>query len=280
MGESYFTNIYKKYKIPLQSIGSTLEDFYNNLGSLNRFMLLQNDNDRKIKLIQNQYMPSLNCFRKNNTLKIILFHENLDEFLKNFYFGLIKRSAELIWKLNVSMESFDEDLKKYTNCYRIKIAQEITKNDFYMESILFKKIFPFTIIFDRKLDIQEAGDGFAKYFDQNQASFNFLKLFNFIEPIHNKYNFEVFLNNQNIRYKIQLKEKKNGKGDLLTINGSFIYIYEYDYLLFIGSPSITSLEELNNRGMYISDIPLYDATRDLIMINEQTKAQVREGRFV
>jgi hypothetical protein len=280
LGESYFTNIYKKYKIPLQSIGSTLEDFYNNLGSLNRFMLLQNDNDRKIKLIQNQYMPSLNCFRKNNTLKIILFHENLDEFLKNFYFGLIKRSAELIWKLNVSMESFDEDLKKYTNCYRIKIAQEITKNDFYMESILFKKIFPFTIIFDRKLDIQEAGDGFAKYFDQNQASFNFLKLFNFIEPIHNKYNFEVFLNNQNIRYKIQLKEKKNGKGDLLTINGSFIYIYEYDYLLFIGSPSITSLEELNNRGMYISDIPLYDATRDLIMINEQTKAQVREGRFV
>ena len=33
------------------------------------------------------------------------------------------------------------------------------------------------------------------------------------------------------------------------------------------------LEELTGRGLYISDLPIHDATRDVVLVGEQTKAQ-------
>ncbi len=45
-------------------------------------------------------------------------------------------------------------------------------------------------------------------------------------------------------------------------------------LLFLGSPLIDGLEGLTSRGLYISDIPIHDATRDVILVGEQSRAQV------
>ena len=53
-----------------------------------------------------------------------------------------------------------------------------------------------------------------------------------------------------------------------------IFLPESDAILFIGSPSVEKLEELIGKGLYISDIPIHDATRDVILVGEQTKAQV------
>lgn len=49
---------------------------------------------------------------------------------------------------------------------------------------------------------------------------------------------------------------------------------ESDSLLFIGSPFIDGLEGLTGSGLFISDIPLHDATRDVILVGEQARAQV------
>lgn len=35
------------------------------------------------------------------------------------------------------------------------------------------------------------------------------------------------------------------------------------------------LEGLTGRGLFISDIPIHDATRDVILVGEQARAQVR-----
>ncbi|KAF9818212.1 hypothetical protein SFRURICE_003953 [Spodoptera frugiperda] len=44
-------------------------------------------------------------------------------------------------------------------------------------------------------------------------------------------------------------------------------------LLFVGSPFLDGLEGLTGRGLFISDIPLHDATRDVILVGEQARAQ-------
>uniref|UniRef100_A0A8C6TZA8 guanylate cyclase n=1 Tax=Neogobius melanostomus TaxID=47308 RepID=A0A8C6TZA8_9GOBI len=44
-------------------------------------------------------------------------------------------------------------------------------------------------------------------------------------------------------------------------------------LMFLGSPRVDKLEELMGRGLHLSDIPIHDATRDVILVGEQAKAQ-------
>lgn len=60
----------------------------------------------------------------------------------------------------------------------------------------------------------------------------------------------------------------------MELKGQMIYLQEADAMLFLGSPSVEKLEELIGKGIYISDIPIHDATRDVILVGEQTKAQV------
>ena len=53
-----------------------------------------------------------------------------------------------------------------------------------------------------------------------------------------------------------------------------LYCNESDCLLFLASPLIDGLEALTSRGLYISDIPIHDATRDIVLVGEQARAQV------
>lgn len=59
------------------------------------------------------------------------------------------------------------------------------------------------------------------------------------------------------------------------LKGQLIFLPESDSLMFLGSPSIEKLDELISKGLYISDVPIHDATRDVILVGEQTKAQVQ-----
>lgn len=54
-----------------------------------------------------------------------------------------------------------------------------------------------------------------------------------------------------------------------------IYVPETDLVLFLCSPSVLNLDDLNRRGLYLSDIPLHDSTRDLILLSEQFEAEYK-----
>lgn len=45
-----------------------------------------------------------------------------------------------------------------------------------------------------------------------------------------------------------------------------------DFLLF---PSVMNLDDLTRRGLYLSDIPLHDATRDLVLLGEQFREEYK-----
>jgi guanylate cyclase soluble subunit alpha len=52
-----------------------------------------------------------------------------------------------------------------------------------------------------------------------------------------------------------------------------VYCPESNTLLFLGSPFLDGLEGLTTNQLYIADIPLHDATRDVILVGEQSRAQ-------
>ena len=61
----------------------------------------------------------------------------------------------------------------------------------------------------------------------------------------------------------------------LELKGQMVHCPESDSILFVSSPFLNGLEGLTGRGLFISDIPLHDATRDVILVGEQARAQVR-----
>ena len=60
----------------------------------------------------------------------------------------------------------------------------------------------------------------------------------------------------------------------MDLKGQMIHLAAVDDILFLGTPSVEKLDELIEKGLYISDLPIHDATRDVILVGEQTKAQV------
>ena len=146
---------------------------------------------------------------------------------------------------------------------------------------LFKSTYPFTIIIDRTLNIKQAGDGLVRHLGQlmqNGHGSNFLTYFSVEAPVLNEITFESLLINHNLNYKLRVKTLDDQKSSPLIdmeLKGSIVFMKESFCLLFIGSPVIQNLEEMTTRGLYISDIPIHDATRDIILVGEQTKAQVR-----
>lgn len=61
----------------------------------------------------------------------------------------------------------------------------------------------------------------------------------------------------------------------LRLKGQMIYVQESELILYLCSPSVTNLEDLNRLGLYLSDIPLHDATRDLVLLSEQFEAEYK-----
>ena len=66
---------------------------------------------------------------------------------------------------------------------------------------------------------------------------------------------------------------------LLMISGQIIADSHGEQLFFIGSPRIESLADLKMHNIYLSDIPLYDVTRELVLLNQQRIAEI-EVRYL
>ena len=66
---------------------------------------------------------------------------------------------------------------------------------------------------------------------------------------------------------------------LSVISGQMIWLSDVNHMIFIGSPRLSSLNEMMERKMYISDIPGYDVTRELVLLNQQRIAEI-EVRLV
>ena len=54
-----------------------------------------------------------------------------------------------------------------------------------------------------------------------------------------------------------------------------MYRHWYSRLLSMASPSVMNLDDLTRRGLYLSDIPLHDATRDLVLLGEQFREEYK-----
>ncbi|XP_063776566.1 guanylate cyclase soluble subunit alpha-1 isoform X2 [Pseudophryne corroboree] len=82
----------------------------------------------------------------------------------------------------------------------------------------------------------------------------------------------------NMQFIIRVKRwdnaiEKSPKSHSMNLKGQMIYVFESSAILFMGSPCVDRLEDFTGRGLYLSDIPIHNALRDVVLIGEQARAQ-------
>ena len=184
---------------------------------------------------------------------------------------------------------------------------ELLSTESRISPATFCKAFPFHIMLTRDLRIVQAGSSVSRVIKElDDPSYTFKDIFQVVRP-HIELNFENILAHTNAvfivraRDRIRLSPRRSvgnaqaafqGSGFRLNLpttsgsdendithrkrmclKGQMLYVSESDKIVFLCSPSVGNLEDLVERGLYLSDIPLHDSTRDLVLLSEQFRAE-------
>lgn len=142
---------------------------------------------------------------------------------------------------------------------------------------LFQSCFPFHVIFDHNLVIRFMGIALNRifpravvngalltdYFQLNRPAIA-LTYLNIRENLHN-----IFIMSTKDCTQASTKEALQFRGQMMPTSSQ-----ESSNFLFLASPRVESVEELETQGLYLSDIPIHDVTRDLILLNRHFRVEM------
>ncbi|KAI2562621.1 guanylate cyclase 1 soluble subunit alpha 2 [Homo sapiens] len=161
----------------------------------------------------------------------------------------------------------------------------------------FCRAFPFHLMFDPSMSVLQLGEGLRKQLRcDTHKVLKFEDCFEIVSPKVNA-TFERVLLRLSTPFVIRTKPEASGSEnkdkskhvteghltqlsvagfnslEVMEVKGQMIHVPESNSILFLGSPCVDKLDELMGRGLHLSDIPIHDATRDVILVGEQAKAQ-------
>lgn len=131
----------------------------------------------------------------------------------------------------------------------------------------FCKAFPFHIIFDRQMVIQQMGSRLKKLIAPAPSKeLKLTTMFSLQRP-RVELTFQNILHHINTIYILlaQLNRSSIAVEETVRLRGQMVYLSDCDCMLYICSPHFRSLQDLGERGLYISDIPIHDASRSLMI---------------
>ncbi|NXP01794.1 GCYB1 cyclase, partial [Certhia brachydactyla] len=225
------------------------------------------------------------------------------EGLQDIVIGIIKTVAQQIHGTEIDMKVIQQRNEECDHIQFLIEEKESKEEDYYedldrfeengtqesrISPYTFCKAFPFHIIFDRDLVVTQCGNAIYRVLPQLQpGNCSLLSVFSLVRP-HIDISFHGILSHINTVFVLRTKEglldveKLECEDELtgteiscLRLKGQMIYLPEADSILFLCSPSVMNLDDLTRRGLYLSDIPLHDATRDLVLLGEQFREEYK-----
>uniref|UniRef100_A0A5F9CGA9 Guanylate cyclase soluble subunit beta-1 n=1 Tax=Oryctolagus cuniculus TaxID=9986 RepID=A0A5F9CGA9_RABIT len=247
--------------------------------------------------------PSFRCTDADKGRGLILHYYSEREGLQDIVIGIIKTVAQQIHGTEIDMKVIQQRNEECDHTQFLIEEKESKEEDFYedldrfeengtqesrISPYTFCKAFPFHIIFDRDLVVTQCGNAIYRVLPQLQpGNCSLLSVFSLVRP-HIDISFHGILSHINTVFVLRSKEglldveKLECEDELtgaeiscLRLKGQMIYLPEADSILFLCSPSVMNLDDLTRRGLYLSDIPLHDATRDLVLLGEQFREEYK-----
>ncbi|XP_022098923.1 guanylate cyclase soluble subunit alpha-2-like [Acanthaster planci] len=296
-GEEFFCLCFERYGAVIGSLGGTLADFYGNIDGFYEHILAQGViNEEHLR----SHTPSYRCSTQADGMLLLHFYTRSHS-LELSMMGQIRMASILLFNTFVQVELVKQRGHGCDHCvYAIQPLLDDQRNGTknlqngtvdratsprHLSSKIsvstFCAAFPFHVMFNRQLTILQVGDTVMRMFSSRASSngLNFNSYFKVLSPDIQPVTFDRVLGHINKSFILQSTgiglstKSKDGTTEGTTVRGQMIHIPESDTILFLGSPKVGNLEELTGRGLYLADIPIHDATRDLILVGEQNKAQ-------
>ncbi len=172
----------------------------------------------------------------------------------------------------------------------------------------FCKAFPFHMMMNRELRIVQAGHTVARVIKEvEDSAYTFKDIFQVVRPMIDL-TFDNIICHTNAVFVVRARDRirlspRRSVGNAqaafqpfnikltvpsissmiedcdithrkrMCLKGQMLFLPESDRLVFLCSPSVGNLEDLMERGLYLSDIPIHDSTRDLVLLSEQFRAE-------
>lgn len=287
----------------LKVLGRSLQDFITNIDSLH---------DSLSTLYPQMEAPSFRCTPGHRKSDFYLHYYSKREGLEPVVMGIVKAIARQYYDIEVTVALVlkkGQDGSDHCVFYIQEVAHYKESNNMecpdskslklfpdqqLVSSEVFCKAFPFHLIFDRDLNILQCGATLALLLPNFAPGKQKLSSFFTLERPMLKFTFDAIVSHINTMFvlrmilspyasilrsrdspcRYQLPFLKDD-GEPLSFRGQMMYLPESDAVLFLCSPRVKQLRDLEKAGLYLSDIPLHDATRGLFVIGE-----VAESEFI
>ncbi|XP_018415218.1 PREDICTED: guanylate cyclase soluble subunit alpha-3 [Nanorana parkeri] len=286
IGEELFKICYEEDEHVLEVVGGSLKDFLNSFST----HLKQSGQNRTQEDGSGLKEWSILCLEKDpDYLNVYYFFPNNITTL--ILPGIIKAAAYTLYETDVEvklMPHSDNDgndfIKEPYLLYSVDVKNtkpslSPCKPQSYVviPAAIFCKTFPFHFMFDTDMNMLQIGNGVKKLLNRKDipGKSNFEENFEIISPKISS-TFSAIMTMLNMQFTIRVKrwdttiEKSS---ETMNLKGQMIYVFESSAILFLGSPCVDRLEDFTGRGLYLSDIPIHNALRDVVLIGEQARAQ-------
>lgn len=278
------------YQSILQVLGSTTRDFLQNLDALH---------DHLATIYPGMRAPSFCCTERPEDGATILHYYSEREGLESIVIGLVKTVAKKLHDTQVDVKVYktksdgidhvqflilESGESKEVKSNNNSVIEDVLSNEPKISLDSFATVFPFHLMFNSDMVITQAGKSISRLIpDIPSHTCNITDLFTMVRP-HMEFTFANVTSHVNTIYVLSSRPEKvslagcSEQEACLRLKGEMVWVREAEAILFLCSPAAASLDELWRLGMHLSDIPLHDATRDLVLLSEEFHSQYKLTR--
>ena len=264
----------------LYCLGDSLAEFLINLNNLHRHLSMS---------LPNMVPPAFRCEKITST-SLELHYYSPRPALWPIVKGIVLAVSEEMFhhkaevELILSREAGTSDHEVFAVTYP---PQENMRNwnlaeagaptsIFGLNNAQFYRLFPFHILLDKECRVLQCGHALQRlYPDTLKTGTHVQDTFRLRHP-HIEYEYEAMVKDANTSYL--LTAHTNGmelKGMIFPTDACAAYGKEaQEALLFLASPRVACLDDLQKFRLFLSDIPLHDMSRDYVLLAEQRSAEV------
>ncbi|KAK2819642.1 hypothetical protein Q7C36_021288 [Tachysurus vachellii] len=148
----------------------------------------------------------------------------------------------------------------------------------WIDEEAFCNAFPFHIVFDQDLIVKQTGVNIQKFVPGlQQPGIRLNEYFSVVHPevTLNIYSIKKFINSQFVlKTRKEMLPECFQNQSMLKLRGQMVWMESLQCMVYLCSPKLRSLQELEERGLHLADIAQHDTTRDLILLNQQRLAEI------
>ncbi|OQV11482.1 Guanylate cyclase soluble subunit beta-1 [Hypsibius exemplaris] len=231
--------------------------------------------------------PSFRCERLDHRTTLLHYYSERNDF-EPIVLGIVKSVATKILKRQISIELFrgkdapgcdhsqflivEADAATHGSSILLVPAENSFDGEPKIGFETFATLFPFHILFDQQLAVLRVGRTLARIVPRmTEPGCKVTDIFELIRP-RTDLTFSLVMSHLMTVFVLQTaKVLLVGSPYFfsLRLKGQMICLADSRSLLFICSPVVSSLNELTHSAVYLSDLPLHDATKALVVMSEQ-----------